>query len=760
MLKVLFLNCCICLSLLVGANTIIVKNADELTKANKEAKPGDIVILQNGEWNNISIVLNCKGTKAQPITFKAQNSGNVIITGNSKLTIGGEYIVVDGLYFTRGFAGDDAIISFRTSKKELANNCRITNTVINDFNNPKRLDENYWVEFYGKHNQIDHCSFMNKKNMGVMMAVILDDERSRENFHSIDHNYFGFRLPLASNTGETIRVGVSQHCEFNSNTQITDNFFEHCDGETEIISIKSGSNVIKNNLFKECQGSVVMRHGNFNTVENNVFLGNNKEGTGGVRIINKGQWVVNNLFYQCRGTWFRSPIAIMNGVPNSPANRYVEVTDAVVANNSFYECTPVSLCVGSDEERSVAPSNVFFLNNIFYNTKDSLVYFKYDDINRIQFASNIVSNNIAQNTRAGFIKSDINLTKKTDLLFLPIGNKNQSNKISDSLLKISQTRLTSKLSEIPGLADDSHYKQVISSAYSNTGANWFSKNAATKDQGAVKVKCKSSKDIYEALEKYNSKNISLILTRRSYHFNQAVNISTDTKITSKKNKSITFSSDMTLSPSLFQIIAGNNFTMEIVKLDLKDIKTNSFISTDTSGSSNHSNIIISNTSIQNLTGNFFTAAKTSVADKITISNNSFSNNQGILFNFNNEIDKKGYYNVEKLLINNNSISNHKGQILGMLRTGNDESTMGPDLSFINNKIANCSTANGEALIHLYGTQISLLENNSFNNSNTSKTLIRYEDIVRSVHRLKNNLFTTSGKNELNEFVENKDNVAK
>ena len=129
------------------------------------------------------------------------------------------------------------------------------------------------------------------------MAVILEDERSRENFHSIDHNYFGARLPLASNGGEIIRVGVSQHCEFSSNTQIRDTFFEHCDGETEIISIKSCWNNIRNNLFKKCQGSVVLRHGNYNTVENNIFLGNNKEGTGGVRVINKGQWVVNNLFY-------------------------------------------------------------------------------------------------------------------------------------------------------------------------------------------------------------------------------------------------------------------------------------------------------------------------------------------------------------------------------------------------------------------------------------------------------------------------------
>jgi poly(beta-D-mannuronate) lyase len=60
------------------------------------------------------------------------------------------------------------------------------------------MDENNWVTFYGKNNELDHCSFIDKKNMGVLLAVILDDERSRENFHSIDHNYFGRRLPLAS----------------------------------------------------------------------------------------------------------------------------------------------------------------------------------------------------------------------------------------------------------------------------------------------------------------------------------------------------------------------------------------------------------------------------------------------------------------------------------------------------------------------------------------------------------------------------------
>lgn len=163
MLQKLFIPFLVLITLSANASTILVKNIDELKKANKEAKPGDIIILQNGEWNNVSISLNCNGTKELPITFKAQTAGKVIITGNSKLLLGGDYIIVDGFYFIKGFAGDDAIIKFRVNNNELANNCRVTNTVINDFNNPKRMDDNYWVMLYGKHNRIDHCSFQNKK---------------------------------------------------------------------------------------------------------------------------------------------------------------------------------------------------------------------------------------------------------------------------------------------------------------------------------------------------------------------------------------------------------------------------------------------------------------------------------------------------------------------------------------------------------------------------------------------------------------------
>lgn len=753
MLRTILLNCLVFFSLAANANTILVKNIEELKSANKNAQPGDVIILQNGEWNNVTISLNCTGSLERPITFRAQTAGKVVITGNSKLLVGGTYIIVDGFYFTSGYAGDDAVIRLRVNNNQLANHCRITNTVINGFNNPKRMDDNYWVMLYGKNNRIDHCSFLNKKNMGVLMAVILDDERSRENFHSIDHNYFGFRLPLASNTGETIRVGVSQHCEFNSNTQITDNFFEHCDGETEIISIKSGSNNIRNNLFKECQGSVVLRHGNYNTVENNIFLGNNKEGTGGVRVINKGQWVVNNLFYKCRGLWFRSPLSIMNGVPNSPANRYVAVTEALIANNSFFECTPIGIGIGSDTERSVVPKDVQFLNNIFYNNHDSLIFNAYDDISGISFSGNLVSSMVKQKTTSGFQKSNLTANRVSNV-GIPVRPNKLNNNIPDKLIKERKTRLANDLSSIPGFADENLFSAVETNAKSDCGAKWFSSLKAAPAAQTKTVNCANAAAIAEQLSKNSGVKLTINLTAKEYDFKEALFIVQDVIFTSSQKTAIRFNYS---NPSfLVQVKAGSTLAFKNINLDLSGV--HDFISTDTSGSSNHSNFTISNSHFANSGGTFFTAAVSSVADSIVVYNSTFSNCKGRIFDFTNETTNKGLYNVEILKITNSRFLNCSGQLLSMLRGGNDESTMGPYLIFSKNILNDCVTENDAALIHLFGTQRSLIEKNIFTNCNKEKSLVLFEDLVYAAHLLRNNKSISSGAIVVDKFVSSERNT--
>lgn len=756
MIRLLFLPCFLLLNLFAFAGTITVKNIEELNQADKNAKPGDIILLSDGEWNNVAIRLTCKGTKARPIVFGAKTPGKVLITGHSSLKIGGEYIVVKGLYFQQGYAGDDAVIDFRVNKNLLANNCRVTECAIIDFNNPKRMEENYWVSFYGKNNRLDHCTFRDKRNMGVMIAVVLDDERSRENFHSIDHNFFNGRPPLASNSGEIIRVGVSQHCQFNSNTQITDNRFDECDGETEIVSIKSGSNIIRGNLFYRCQGSVVLRHGDNNTVVNNVFAGLDKEGTGGVRVINKGQWVANNYFYKCRGIDFRSPLSIMNGIPNSPANRYVQVTDAVIANNTFYECSAASFCEGSDAERTLPPANVLVVNNIFDNTRDSIVYKTADDISGFTFLGNAAHKATPQQLPKGFTRTSFS-SQPAEPAHMVLTDK--KNILPDSLQKAAVKRLGHKLPDWQGFRDVLLLRKIQSLSSLFIGAKWLDQMPASTTEKKAVVYCKDAAEVYQQLE--GKEAVTITLTGTEYTLDKPFTVSKKVVFNSNSSKTIRFNTGNI--PAVFMVNGNGNLTLRNIFIDGSGVKATSLVCSDTSGSSNHYNFSMYQCGVQDLDRsngceNIFLASKYTVADSIVIRNNLFSHNATNGMMMANERDDKGYYNAEKIYITHNNFTGQQGVLLNIYRGGNDESTMGPQLSFSHNKIADCSTADNSPLMQLTGVQQTTIFSNTFTQSNAKASLITYKDIVRARHLLEKNILTGSGSIQENGFVVKKENT--
>ena len=177
------------------ARTLQVTTQEEFREAVKGAIPGDVIRLANGTWNDFEILFTGKGTADQPITLTAEEKGKVIISGRSNLRMAGEYLVVSGLVFRNGHTPTSEVISFRRNKDDLAHHSRITEVVIDEFNNPERTETDFWVIMYGRHNRFDHNHLSGKSNKGVTMAVRLNTEQSRENHHRIDHNYFGVGVP-------------------------------------------------------------------------------------------------------------------------------------------------------------------------------------------------------------------------------------------------------------------------------------------------------------------------------------------------------------------------------------------------------------------------------------------------------------------------------------------------------------------------------------------------------------------------------------
>src|SRR3954465_6672362 len=131
------------------ATEYLVSSAAQITTAMQTAQPGDVLTMTNGTWTNQRIQFAGNGGSGAPITLRAQTPGQVLLNGNSKINISGNWLTVDGLDFDGGALGaDDSIVEFRGSKGE-ATNSRVTNTSIANYNPPDVNTRYFWVSLYG-----------------------------------------------------------------------------------------------------------------------------------------------------------------------------------------------------------------------------------------------------------------------------------------------------------------------------------------------------------------------------------------------------------------------------------------------------------------------------------------------------------------------------------------------------------------------------------------------------------------------------------
>ncbi|OCB73661.1 hypothetical protein B0A79_20110 [Flavobacterium piscis] len=642
----------LCLLFLANANAseIKVSNTEELTEAIAKVKPGDRIVMSNGIWKDTAIDFNAKGVLKDSIFLEAETAGKVILSGKSSLKLSGDYLVAKGLWFKDGYS--TFVISFM-NKSKVANNSRVTNCAITDFNPETKSESNHWVELWGKNNRFDNNYIAGKTNDGCTLVVWLKGEENHQNNHRIDHNYFGERSPLGSNGGETIRIGTSHNSMFQSNTIVEWNKFEKCNGEVEIISNKSCNNIFRNNLFLESQGSMVFRHGNNCLVENNVFLGNNQPYTGGVRIINEGHTVKNNYFYGLTGQDFRGPLVVMNGVPNSPLNRYNQVKNAKVINNVFYNSSSFQLGAGKDEERSLAPVNSAIYDNIIYNESDTEAIVFFDEMKGIVFKNNIIDSKNSKKIE-GFTAKKLSWKKEGEI-FIP----NEKNGI-----------------------DFSVFPKVIAN---KTGTSWNPKTSKDAIQEQTINVEPGIGTLEKAVKKAKGKT-KLILASGDYLLDRSVVISDNISIIGESAEKTIISFNPAAEKNsnyLFRVESGARLSFENVSLTAKNTAAVKYAivspKEDTPGSYS---IFVNRSIISDFTnaegGSVIKVSKGTFADTIKISNSILRNNfRGI--NLSSEKDDTGKYNSENVILENTVFIDFNQWVLNYYRGGNDESTVGGNL---------------------------------------------------------------------------------
>jgi len=292
----------------------------ELPAALAKAHPGELLLIRNGTYPDRQLSLSGSGQKDQSITLRAETPGGVILSGRSSIRIDGDWITLDGVLFSDGFSPRKEVISLSGS------HCRLVNCVIDNYNPPDPDTDEKWVSLRGHHHVVEYCTFQNKRSRGVTLTVWRDGNQADR--HIILRNYFLDRPKgSASNGYETIRIGTSDTSASDSLTAISENLFQRCDGEMEIISVKSGKNLIRDNTFLECAGTLTLRHGNGSVVERNLFIGNRKKGTGGIRIFGAGHLIKDNSFIGTTGR-AEAAIALMCGNPD-PAPHEFEVARSI-----------------------------------------------------------------------------------------------------------------------------------------------------------------------------------------------------------------------------------------------------------------------------------------------------------------------------------------------------------------------------------------------------------------------------------------------
>lgn len=414
---------------------------------NNQVQPGDTIIWEDGTYTDQEVYVLASGEEGNHITLKAETPGGVIFRGESQIRFGGNYITIQDFLF---YNGDDyfrevnsSLVQFRSNSGNVhAHHCRLTNCAFIDVNSWEVdaddddddgdtteliFHNSKWIQIYGTNNRVDHCHFSKKIVRGALIIVEMVPQDGENGTpydaynHRIDRNFFGPNpVGWSSNEFETIRVGTSDYANFNGQITVENNYFLQCDGEIEVISNKSSYNTYRNNVLVGCKGSIVVRHGDYCTVENNIILGRGRSDTGGIRINGEGHVIRNNYIEGVQGTGLRAALTLRaaGSVTGDDTNGgYEQVRFAEIEHNTIINSrVPFNLVELGGKDNSQVPTSSVIANNLVYSTLGTLVTFSRTPQD-MTYSGNVLFGSTAGISDPGFIVEDPLVERRADWLY-------------------------------------------------------------------------------------------------------------------------------------------------------------------------------------------------------------------------------------------------------------------------------------------------------------------------------------------------------
>ncbi|RYF82385.1 MAG: hypothetical protein EON98_11380, partial [Chitinophagaceae bacterium] len=364
--------------------------------------PGDTIEVADGSYSLSSLTINRSGCELKPIVITALNQGQAILNGNTALVLDGvKYVTIKGFSFQAANIGTGIKILNSNRVRITRNSFKITETA--------SCNWVYIGDTFGStdslksgHNKVDYNVFDGKTQPGKY--IVLDGNIDQQSRHdTISYNLFKNNGPRVENEKESIRVGVSTLTRSSGYTVIEHNRFVDCDGDPEIVSIKSCDNIVRYNTFVRCLGTLSLRQGFRNTAEGNYFFGEGKTavynggviGCGGIRVYGKDHKIINNYFHGLTGYKWDAAITITNGnvLNNTTSNSEHNIPENLIIafntlNNNFS-----NIEVGFDNggNYSKAPVNCLIANNIVIDSTAPIVKsYSAASLAGVSFSNNIM----------------------------------------------------------------------------------------------------------------------------------------------------------------------------------------------------------------------------------------------------------------------------------------------------------------------------------------------------------------------------------
>ena len=386
------------LTSVASSDAQLFSDPDDLADAVNSSMEGGVFTVRDGNYRDFEASFEVNGTADNPIIIRAESVGGVVLTGESHFVLKkSAHVIIEGFVFDG--RGEDTLI-----KLEGCNHIRITRNVF-ELDTEESIkwvfiggvynDNVFPFEYPSHNNRIDHNLFQNKDTPGHYITVDgsfdstgSDEVYYQSQFDRIDHNHFRNNGPRARNEQESIRIGWSEMSLSSGFTLVEHNLFEDCDGDPEIVSVKSSDNTLRHNTFISSYGTLSLRHGNRNHIEGNYFFGNGKpistspDGatlhTGGIRIYGADHVIINNYMEGLNGTIWDAPIALTQGDAidgrSTNLSKHFRAERVTIAYNTLVNNSH-GIEIGFDNNNSFNTDlkDIVIANNLITGSENSLV---------------------------------------------------------------------------------------------------------------------------------------------------------------------------------------------------------------------------------------------------------------------------------------------------------------------------------------------------------------------------------------------------